>query len=676
VLETRRVCPIRSLIVISIGIMRSSALHATTSDVLTPPRHRARQSTAFFCSLLGGLVEQAAEQQIEYIVGIPSSGASIRSSTPPIQSELPTQPFDLSHARAQLLGRLDLCQPPLQQAPKNLQSVQLSGTHRQGSLFVHVDLQARHNGAWKPTFLMVRNPTFLHCVYICTTGNYGYDNPASNGAYSPRSRRPAWTTTRHRVASRSRQAGEERSQRTRLAVGALGLIVATLIAYAPALRAGFIWDDDAYVSENQTLRSGDGLRKIWFELGATPQYYPLVFTTFWAEYQIWEARPTGYHLINVLLHALSAVLLWRLLRLLGVPGAWIGAAVFALHPVNVESVAWISERKNVLSGMFYLSSALAYFHFDARLLSTDAGRARIYALSLFLFLCALLSKTVTATLPAALLLVIWWKRGRVRWRDFQRVLPFFVLGMVFGLVTAWTERIHVGATGASWNFGPLDRVLIAGRAVWFYASKLVWPNELTFIYPHWRIDSQIWWQFLFPVAALALLAALWFLRGRIGRGPLVAALFFGGTLVPALGFFNVYPMRYSFVADHFQYLAGIGLITLAVAAGTSAIAKFDDDRKRMTAIVAALVLLVLGTLTWQQARICTDLRGSGDALAGHATEEPASLDGARQSRELVLLTGKTQRGFYALRLRTGGAPATGRPANYDRCSPRSGGTLR
>jgi tetratricopeptide (TPR) repeat protein len=380
-----------------------------------------------------------------------------------------------------------------------------------------------------------------------------------------------------------------------------------LIAYIPALEADFIWDDDAYVSNNTTLRSGDGLRRIWFELGATPQYYPLVFTTFWAEYQIWETEPTGYHLINVLLHALSAVLLWRVLRALGVPGAWIAAAVFALHPVQVESVAWITERKNVLSGVFYLAAALAYLRYDARREAASARSGRTYALSLALFLCALLSKTVTATLPAALLLTIWWQRGRVTWRDVKPQLPFFVFGTTFGLVTAWIERTHVGASGTAWDLTPVDRVLIAGRAVWFYATKLAWPNPLIFIYPYWRIDASVWWQFLFPATAVALVVTLWISRSRLGRGPLVAVLFFGGTLVPALGFFNVYPMRYSFVADHFQYLASIGLIALAVAAGVTAIGRLEGDRKRITAIGATVILLLLGTLTWRQAHSYDDL---------------------------------------------------------------------
>ncbi len=378
-----------------------------------------------------------------------------------------------------------------------------------------------------------------------------------------------------------------------------GLIVLLVfLAYLPALRGGFIWDDDDYVTQNPTLHDLGGLQRLWFKVGAVPQYYPVVHTTFWLEYHLWGLNPVGYHLINVLLHATAAILLWRVLLRLQIPGAWLAAVIFALHPVEVESVAWITERKNVLSAVFYFAAALACLRFVA--LKEPGGPNRLrwswYLGALVLFMAALLSKTVTCSLPAALLLVCWWKKGRIQRGDVMPLLPFFVLGAGLGLMTAWIEKYHVGAQGAAWSLTLGERCLIAGRALWFYAGKLAWPVQLTFIYPRWTLETEAGWQWLFPIAAVGIMGGLWLARHRIGKGPLVAVLFFAGTLWPALGFVNVYPMRYSFVADHFQYLAGVGLIVLA-AAGLN----------RAPRVIPATLVVLLGALTWQQAGIYRDL---------------------------------------------------------------------
>jgi tetratricopeptide (TPR) repeat protein len=402
-----------------------------------------------------------------------------------------------------------------------------------------------------------------------------------------------------------------------------GLIfLATLVAYIPAMRGGYIWDDDSYITENVTLRTLDGLRRIWLEPKALPQYYPLVHTSFWLEYHLWQLHPFGYHLVNVLLHALNAILLLMMLRYLRVEGAWLAALIFALHPVQVESVAWITERKNVLSGLFYLCSFLAYLRFcnlaadpgstsitpSMHTPSSDDGgnRWRFYALSLFLFLCALLSKTVTCSLPAAILLVLWWQQDRIRWRQILPLIPFFVVGVALGLTTAWLEKYHVGAQGEEWALSFLDRFLVAGRALWFYAGKLVWPFELTFIYPRWQIDAGAWWQYLFPVAAMAVIFTLWLLRQRLGKGPLVAVLFFAGTLFPALGFFDVYPMRFSFVADHFQYLASIGLISLFSASISIFYIRLGSSSRNLGFVACFGALLALGLGVWKQGSIYRD----------------------------------------------------------------------
>jgi tetratricopeptide (TPR) repeat protein len=316
------------------------------------------------------------------------------------------------------------------------------------------------------------------------------------------------------------------------------------------------------------------------------------------EYKLWGDATLGYHLANLLLHAAAAILVMLIMRRLGLPGAWLAALIFTLHPVCVESVAWISEQKNTLSTVFYLSAALLYLNFDR------TRRGSHYLLALALFVMALLTKTVTDTLPAALLVVFWWQRGRLGWkRDVLPLLPWFALGAAAGLFTAWVERRFVFAEGPDFALTLVQRFLLAGRALWFYLGKLVWPADLMFFYPRWHVDSAQWWQYLFPLAALAALIGLCLLAPK-RRGPLAGALIFAGTLFPALGFFNVYPFIYSYVADHFQYAASLGII-VPVAAG---LASAVTARTRGWAVAAAcLALAGLGVLTWQQCGMYGDM---------------------------------------------------------------------
>ena len=371
------------------------------------------------------------------------------------------------------------------------------------------------------------------------------------------------------------------------------LLAATLLAYSPAWNGTPIWDDDKHLTSH-ALQPPAGLYRIWMQPGTTPQYYPVTYSVFWIEHRLWGDAPLGYHLLNILLHAISALILLRILRHLEVPGAPLAAALFALHPVQVESVAWISELKNTLSGLFYLGSALCYLRFRF------SERRAAYILSLVLFSLALLSKAVVATLPAALLVVLWWKRGRLSWRqDVAPLIPFFTFGAALGIFSAWMERTSVGAHGAEFHFSFLERTLIAGRAIWFYLGKLVWPYPLIFNYPRWQIDRDVWWQYLFPLAALGVLAAFWWRRKR-QPALLAALLLFAGTLSPALGYLNVYPFRYSFVADHFQYLACIAPLTLAAAGLTVAI-------NRIPAASGFLLALILAGVSWQQAHMYSNI---------------------------------------------------------------------
>ena len=369
------------------------------------------------------------------------------------------------------------------------------------------------------------------------------------------------------------------------------LLAATFIAYWPALHGGILWDDDAHITR-PALQSIEGLGRIWFELGATQQYYPVLHTAFWIEHHLWGDSTLGYHILNVLLHVLAAGLFGLVLSELSIPGAWVGAFIFALHPVGVESVAWISEQKNTLSLVFYLAAMLLYLRHHEKETSETPQYDRSYYLALGLFIAAILSKSVTATLPAAILVILWWKRGKLSWnRDVMPLLPWFGVGIAGGLLTAWVERRFIGAEGNAFSLSLLQRVLISGRDVWFYLQKLVWPSNLMFIYPRWDVNARVWWQYLFPLAALVLLGLAWLIRGRT-RGPLAALLFFVGSLFPALGFFNAYPFIYSFVADHFQYLASLGIIALTVGA------VYDRAFFVKVRIPAAIVLIaILGIVT-------------------------------------------------------------------------------
>ena len=373
----------------------------------------------------------------------------------------------------------------------------------------------------------------------------------------------------------------------------LVLIMATFIAYQQVWHAGFIWDDDAHVTR-PNLRSLHGLWRIWSEPGATQQYYPFLYSAFWLEHRWWGDSALGYHLANVLLHGAVACLFYRVLRRLAIPGAFLAAVVFAVHPVCVESVAWISEQKNTLSAVFYLAAALAYFRYDRE------RRFSWYALGLGFFALALLSKSVTATLPAALLVVFWWQRGWLTWKsDVLPLVPWFALGAGAGAVTAWMERTHVGASGGAYGLGFAERFLVAGRAIWFYLGKIFWPADLIFTYPRWIVNASEPGQWLFPAAALGVLVMLLVLRNR-SRGPLAAGLLFAGTLFPALGFINVFPFLYSYVADHFQYLAAAVLLAATTAAFTLMARRLSPGGRWAAGVAAAGGVALLAGLTWRQ----------------------------------------------------------------------------
>jgi tetratricopeptide (TPR) repeat protein len=308
--------------------------------------------------------------------------------------------------------------------------------------------------------------------------------------------------------------------------------------------------------------------------------------------------------VNLLLHVGNALLVWAVLARLGVPGSWLAAAIFALHPVQVESVAWITERKNVLMGFFFLLTLLGWIAF----IDKRTRRPWIfYCLALIFYVLALSAKATACTLPAALFLILWLQKKPITMRRLTQIVPFVVLGVGMGLLAVWWERYHQGTNRDVFPFlGPIERILVASRAVWFYLSKIFWPSDLTFIYPRWNISPADLLDYIWLLAGIAACAAIYFLRRYFGRGIEVAAAFFVSTLSPVMGFIMLFTFRYTFVADHYQYLACIGPIALASAGIVSLSGKFAQYRAVIVS-VALLVVASLGTLTWRQASTYTDI---------------------------------------------------------------------
>ena len=431
------------------------------------------------------------------------------------------------------------------------------------------------------------------------------------------------------------------------------LVVAlSFLSYLFVLFKGqWIWDDPDYIWRNPNLVEEGGLKKIWADSSATPQYYPVVHSSFWIEYQLVDPEThysedldaTLFHFNNVLIFALTALAFWKLLIRLRVRGALLAVLLFAVHPVNVESVAWVTERKNMLSGLFALIAILGFLRFvrigvdddddgspgveapepfsastwggliggllaaagvffwqsghrdwmsgaeyvclgaavaTALLAWADYSRQKskpavgsttelqwgALGMVLAVWTLGLLSKSVIAFVPPALVLILWWKRPGLLLRPGVLLVLFVMLvpGALAGLHTAWLEREQVGAKDVFFpeydHFG--DRLMLAGTVVWVYLKHVLLPIEQMFFYPKWDPEMSVWWQWVLLIGAIALPITLLVKSKKWGRGPLVAILIFGGALFPVMGFTNVYPMRFSWVADHFQYHANFAMFAL------------------------------------------------------------------------------------------------------------------
>jgi len=400
----------------------------------------------------------------------------------------------------------------------------------------------------------------------------------------------------------------------------VAIFLLVFATYIPALRGGFIWDDDAHVTHNRYVVGPGTLREVWTSPAAA--YYPLALTSFRIEHALWNLHPFPYHLVNVLMHAACGILLRHVLLNLGtIPAAaWLGSILWSLHPVQTESVAWITELKNTQSGVFYLLSLLLFLVW----LRKKGGHAGwIYALFLLSAVMALLSKTSTVMLPIVAALCTWWLEGRWSWKPIKFLSPLVVISASAGVWTVWEQKFHSGAFGNDWTQRFLERVAVAGDSIWFYLSKLLWPYPLIFIYPRWTVDVHSVLSFVPAVAAIAVLIVLWRFRNGRTRSVFFAAAYFVISLFPVLDFFDVYFFRYSFVGDHFQYLAAMGPLALA---GAAVVWVFDRSAKTwLVPFVSAGLVVGLGMMTALHTMIFHDdetlwrdtIAGNPDAWLAH-----------------------------------------------------------
>jgi tetratricopeptide (TPR) repeat protein len=392
-----------------------------------------------------------------------------------------------------------------------------------------------------------------------------------------------------------------------LALRSAVIVLATLFVYIPTMQADFIWDDNLLLTHFPLMHSDDALGVFWSPSAAmeqhVPDFYPLTWTTLWLEWRLWGNSATGYHVANVVMHALGAVLVWLALKRLAVPGAFLAGLIFAVHPVNVASVAWVIERKNTLSILFYLLTIIAYLKFE------DTSRQRWYALSLVMFVAALLSKTSVVTTPAVLLLCVWWRRNRITWKDLARTAPFFLLAVACAYMTVQFQTANViqgEEIRQAHENGPW-RLALAGMAPWFYIYKALLPLHLLMIYPRWDINPYSAVSYLPGVAILACLAFLWFQRRKPwAKAILFALAYFLVTLFPVLGFFDMYYMTHSLVADHWQYVSIIAVIALTVAGAARLVDRTEALGRKAVVAAACVVLAVLSVLTWNLGLVYKD----------------------------------------------------------------------
>ncbi|MGD0382848.1 MAG: tetratricopeptide repeat protein, partial [Thermoguttaceae bacterium] len=417
----------------------------------------------------------------------------------------------------------------------------------------------------------------------------------------------------------------------RVLAGVTLIAVAVFSAYIPCINGGFIMDDDLLLTDNRLIKASDGLQQFWYST-ESPEFYPVTYNTFWIEWRLWEMNPAGYHVTNLILHIVESLLIWIILRKLYIPGAFLAALIFAVHPVNVESVAWIAQRRNMLAMLFFLLAILWYLKADTHRINSGTSPSRShggpwepdkihsplstlhsplstlhsplwYCLSLAAFVLAMLSKGSAVVLPVLLLGIIWWMRP-LKLRDLTRTSPFFVIAAILIAIHMWFQT-H-GSEVVIRAAGFMDRILGAGAVVWFYLYKAILPVNLAFVYPQWNIHAAnlLWWLPL--AAALAVTAALWWYGKKWGRPVLFSWGFFCVALVPVMGFTDVGFMQFSLVADHYQHIAIVGVIAPAAAFWSLWHRRARRAARWLAIAVPIMAAGTLAFLTWRQSGLYLD----------------------------------------------------------------------
>ena len=425
------------------------------------------------------------------------------------------------------------------------------------------------------------------------------------------------------------------SVRKLLLLRILLIVAAACWVFSPSLSGDWLMDDDFYLPQNALVNDPHRLWKTWFAPGSLMEYYPIEASVQAVQWHFWHLNTLGYHLTNLVLHIVGSLLVWRLLARFGLRLAWLGGFLFAIHPANVESVAWISELKNTLSLPPFLLAMCAWIDFQR------LGRSRDYYLALGFFFIAMLCKISMALFPLVILLHAWWLRGRIGWKDVIVAVPFFAISIALGALTVlagnWFRVVHQQPSGCPYIGDLFVHFALAGQSILFYFSKCVWPAEMTFIYPKWEIDPDSLMSYLPWLVIVGVICFLWNRRKTWGRHALLGLGFFLINLLPFVGLNSVSYMNFTWVMDHFLYIPLIGVIGLAIAALGQIDMRLPASRR---GVLHGIIAVVLALLAWESQSYAKVFAGPEKLWAHTIDHNPTCWLAYNNLGDVMLETGR------------------------------------